>query len=117
MYGESVKALMASDEVDAVVPVLLQRSALMPEVTKRIIVEQENARAAGSRKPIHVCWVAPEGAEENRRQLLSAGIPCHPWAARTARTVAKSRALSVQPRAGCRPAPPDTRNSRRRGMD
>jgi acyl-CoA synthetase (NDP forming) len=97
MYGESVKALMASDEVDAVVPVLLQRSALMPEVTKRIIVEQENARAAGSRKPINVCWVAPEGAEENRRHLLSAGIPCHPWAARTARTVAKSRALKAQP--------------------
>ena len=97
MYGKSMKALMASDEVDAVVPVLLQRSALMPEVTKRIILEQENARAAGSRKPIHVCWVAPDGAEENRRNLLSAGIPCHPWAARTARTVAKSRALTVQP--------------------
>ncbi len=96
MYGESIQALMASDEVDAVVPVLLQRSALMPEVTTRIVVEQENARAAGSRKPIHVCWVAPEGAEENRWHLLSAGIPCHPWAARTARTVAKSRALTVQ---------------------
>ena len=37
MYGETLNALMASDEVDAIVPVLLQRSALMPEVTMRII--------------------------------------------------------------------------------
>jgi acetyltransferase len=95
MYGETLKALMASDEVDSVVPVLLQRSALMPEVTARIIAEQESARAAGIRKPIHICWVGPEGAEENRRRLLSAGIPCHPWTARAACVVAKSRVLPV----------------------
>ena len=95
MYGETLNALMASDEVDAVVPVLLQRSALMPEVTMRIIAEQQGARDAGIRKPIHVCWVGPEGAEENRRRLLSAGIPCHPWTVRTACVVAKSQVLPV----------------------
>jgi acetyltransferase len=95
MYGETLHALMASDEIDAVVPVLLQRSALMPEVTARIVAEQESARADGIRKPIHVCWVGPEGAEENRRRLLSAGIPCHPWTLRTAGVVAKSRILPV----------------------
>jgi acyl-CoA synthetase (NDP forming) len=95
MYGETLNALMASDEVDAVVPVLLQRSALMPEVTTRIIAEQESARAGGIRKPIHVCWVGPEGAEENRRRLLAAGIPCHPWTVRTAGVVAKSQVLPV----------------------
>ena len=95
MYGETLNALMASDEVDAVVPVLLQRSALMPEVTMRIIAEQQSARDAGIRKPIHVCWVGPEGAEENRRRLLSAGIPCHPWTVRTAGVVAKSQVLPI----------------------
>jgi acyl-CoA synthetase (NDP forming) len=95
MYGETLNALMASDEVDAVVPVLLQRSALMPEVTARVIAEQESACAAGIRKPIHICWVGPEGAEENRRRLLAAGIPCHPWTVRTACIVAKSRVLPV----------------------
>jgi acyl-CoA synthetase (NDP forming) len=97
MYGETLNALMASDEVDAVVAVLLQRSALIPEVTGRIIAEQEIARAAGSRKPIHVCWVAPEGAEDNRRRLLSAGIPCHPWALRTAHVLARSRVSAIYP--------------------
>jgi acyl-CoA synthetase (NDP forming) len=95
MYGETLNALMASDEVDAVVPVLLQRSALMPEVTARVIAEQESACAAGIRKPIHICWVGPEDAEENRRRLLAAGIPCHPWTVRTACIVAKSRVLPV----------------------
>jgi acetyltransferase len=95
MYGESVRALMASDEVDAVVPVLLQRSALIPEVTSRIVAEHDNARAAGSIKPLHVCWVGPQGSEENRQRLLTAGIPCHPWTARTADVVAKSGELPV----------------------
>ena len=95
MYGATMKALMASDEVDAIVPVLLQRSALMPEVTARIVAEQESARARGIQKPIHICWVGPEGAEANRRRLLAAGIPCHPWTVRTTCVVAKSRVLPV----------------------
>lgn len=88
MYGESLKALLDSDEVDAVVPVLLQRSALMAEVTDRVIAEAQAARERGSEKPIHVCWVAPQAAEENRRRLIEAGIPCHDWPARAARVLA-----------------------------
>jgi acyl-CoA synthetase (NDP forming) len=95
MYGEAVSALMASDEVDAVVPVLLQRSALMPEIAARIVVQHDSARAAGNVKPIHVCWVGPQGSEENRQRLLAAGIPCHPWTARTADVLAKSRTRPV----------------------
>jgi len=95
MYGDAVSALMASDEVDAVVPVLLQRSALMPEIAARIVAEHDGARAAGNAKPIHVCWVGPQGSEENRQRLLAAGIPCHPWTARTADVLAKSRARPV----------------------
>jgi acetyltransferase len=88
MYGESLKALLDSDEVDAVVPVLLQRSALMAEVADRVIAEAQAARDRGSKKPIHVCWVAPQAAAENRRRLLAAGIPCHDWPARAARILA-----------------------------
>jgi acetyltransferase len=84
MYGTSLEALLSSDEVDAVVPVLLQRSALMPEVADRVIAGVKAARERGSTKPVHVCCVAPEAAAENRRRLLVAGIPCHAWPARTA---------------------------------
>jgi acetate---CoA ligase (ADP-forming) len=106
MYGETLKALAASDEVDAIVPVLLQRSALMPEVATRIIAEQEGARSEGIRKPIHVCWVGPEGAEENRRRLLSAGIPCHPWTVRTACVLAKSAVVPLRARPNVGPPIP-----------
>lgn len=104
MYGNSLRALLGSGEVDAVVPVLLQRSALMPEVTERVIAETRAARDAGNDCAVHACWVGPEGSEDNRRRLLSAGIPCHPWAARTARTLAATLAHAVHPRPA--PQPP-----------
>lgn len=88
MYEASVDALMNSDEVDAVIPVLLQRSALMPEVSEAIIAAYERARQQGSVKPIHVCWVAPRAADANREKLLAAGIPCHSWPAATAAILA-----------------------------
>ncbi|MGJ0505564.1 MAG: acetate--CoA ligase family protein [Methylocystis sp.] len=88
MYGGAVEALMSSDEVDAVAPVLLQRSALIPEVSDAVIAAGARARAAGSTKPLHVCWVAPRAADANRARLLEAGIPCHPWPSRTAATLA-----------------------------
>lgn len=88
MYGESVKALLASPEVDGVIAVLLQRSALIPEVTDRVIAEVAAARTAGSTTPLHVCWVAPAEADGNRRRLLEAGIPCLPWPARSAQVMA-----------------------------
>jgi acetyltransferase len=88
MYARSVELLMASEEVDAVVPVLLQRSALMPEVTEAIIAMSERARQQGSRKPVHVCWVAPRAADPNRERLRAAGIPCHEWPIATASVLA-----------------------------
>lgn len=101
MYGISLEALLESDEVDGVVPVLLQRSALMPEVTDRVIAAVAAARARGSKKPVHVCWVAPATAAENRQRLLAAGIPCHGWPARTAQLLALTRPVA---RAPARPA-------------
>jgi len=97
MYGASLAALLASEEVDAVVPVLLQRSALMGEVADRVVAEVAAARARGSRTPVHVCWVAPAAGEDNRRRLLAAGIPCHPWPARTADVLAATAAPAVHP--------------------
>jgi acetyltransferase len=97
-YGEAVRELLRSGEVDAVVPVLLQRSALMPEVAERIVEAVVADRAQGGELPVHVCWVAPPEAEDNRRRLLAAGIPCHEWPARTARVLAACRTPPVWPR-------------------
>jgi len=88
MYEAAIDALMNSEEVDAVVPILLQRSALMPEVADAIIAAIRRARQRGSLKPIHVCWVAPRSAAANRDKLLAAGIPCHAWSATTAAVLA-----------------------------
>ncbi len=104
MYGCSADALMDSAEVDAVVPVLLQRSALMPEVADALIAAAERARKRGSLKPIHVCWVAPRAADPNREKLRAAGIPCHDWPIVTASVLAAT--LS-------RPWAPPTRSSNR----
>jgi acetyltransferase len=98
MYETSVDALMRSDEIDAVVPVLLQRSALMPEVADAIIAATERARRGGVIKPVHVCWVAPRTAEANREKLVVAGIPCHWWPAATAANLAATSARAPRPR-------------------
>ncbi|HEY8137805.1 MAG TPA: acetate--CoA ligase family protein, partial [Methylocystis sp.] len=92
MYEASIDALMYSDEIDAVVPVLLQRSALMPQVADTIIAATERARGGGSTKPVHVCWVAPRTADANREKLRAAGIPCHSWPAATAANLAATSA-------------------------
>lgn len=93
MYRGSLRALLASDEIDAVVPVLLQRSALDEGVADAVIEETRAAAAAGIAKPVHVCWAAPVEGEPLRRKLLAAGLPCHDWAARTARVLARCRAI------------------------
>jgi acetyltransferase len=97
MYGMSLRLLLYSEEIDAVIVVLLQRGALIPEVTERIIAEVDRARLNGCQKPVHVCWVAPKEADDNRRKLIKAGIPCHPWAARTAQALAVCRTIAHHP--------------------
>ncbi len=96
MYRESLRALLASDEIDAVVPVLLQRSALDEGVVAAVIEESVEASTAASAaaKPVHVCWVAPTQGDPLRRRLQDAGLPCHEWAARTARVLAHCRATA-----------------------
>jgi len=96
MYRESLRALLASDEIDAVVPVLLQRSALDEAVVAAVIEESAEASTAASAaaKPVHVCWVSPTQGDSMRRRLQEAGLPCHEWAARTARVLAHCRATA-----------------------
>lgn len=110
MYGAAVEALMTGDEVDAVVPVLLQRSALTPEVAEAIIAAYGRSRDAGSTKPLHVCWVAPRAADGNRARLLEAGIPCHLWPAGAATALAgvAARRAIASPEATVSPIPAPT---------
>jgi acetyltransferase len=93
MYRQSLRALLASEEIDAVIPVLLQRSALDPGVTDAVIDEVRAASARGIAKPVHVCWAAPVEGEPQRQKLLDAGIPCHEWGARAARILARCRLI------------------------
>jgi acyl-CoA synthetase (NDP forming) len=97
MYEFTVEALMTSGEVDAVVPILLQRSALMPEVSDAIISASARARQRGSLKPIHVCWVAPRSADANREKLQAAEVPCHAWPAATAAVLAATVSRPFRP--------------------
>ena len=109
MYGESLRALLASDEVDAVVPVLLQRSALDEGVADAVIAEVQRAAEQGTAKPVHICWAAPVEGEPLRRKLLAAGLPCHDWAARAARVLARcqTRRPDLAPIQGDPLAPPN----------
>lgn len=97
MYGASLRALLASDEIDAVMPVLLQRSALDERVIDAVIAETRSASERGIRKPVHVCWVAPVEGEPLRRKLVAAGIPCHEWAARAAQILARCELAQPEP--------------------
>ena len=97
MYEFAVEALMTSGEVDAVVPVLLQRSALMPEVSDAVIAASARARQRGSLEPIHVCWVAPRSADANRKKLQAAGVPCHAWPGAAAAALAATVSRPLRP--------------------
>ena len=100
MYGSAIRLLTKSDEVDIILPVLLQRSALMPEVTERVIQEYRSAIAGNKAKPVHVCWVAGPEADNNKEKLQDNGIPVHPWPLRTAKTIAAcigSRHRNIEP--------------------
>ena len=108
MYGSTIRLLMDSEEVDIILPVLLQRSALMPEVSKRVIKEYRSARDRKRDKPVHVCWVAGPEADDNKKKLQAMGIPVHPWPLRTAKTIAAcivSKYRNIEPSPNKRPSP------------
>ena len=95
MYAGSIEALYACNEVDIIIPILLQRSALMREnveaVSEAVLRCQ---REPGLAKPTYVCWVVGREGDENQAILQEAGIPVYEWPERTARTAAAIAAYS-----------------------
>ena len=86
VYPAAIEMLARSGEVDAVVPVLLQRSA-SPEVAAAVRDAVARLRADGVPVPVYVCWVAPREADQHADLLREAGVPCFAWPERTARAV------------------------------
>ena len=89
MYGGSIQALYESDEIDIIIPILLQRSALMNENVEKVrdtVLHYQRER--GIAKPTYVCWVVGNEGDENQAILQEAGIPVYEWPERTARTAA-----------------------------
>jgi acyl-CoA synthetase (NDP forming) len=86
VYPAAIEILARSGEVDAVVPVLLQRSASL-EVAAAVRDAVGRLRADGVPVPVYVCWVAPREADRHAEVLREAGVPCFAWPERTARAV------------------------------
>jgi len=89
MYAGSIEVLYECDEIDVIIPVLLQRSALMRENVEAVrdaVLRCQRER--GIAKPTYICWVAGSEGAENQALLQEAGIPVYEWPERTTRTAA-----------------------------
>ena len=86
LYPLLVERLARSGEVDAVVPVLLQRAA-DERVAQAVAEAVARLRADAVPVPIYVCWVAPRTSRAGADLLQAAGVPCFEWPERTARAI------------------------------
>jgi acetate---CoA ligase (ADP-forming) len=99
LYPRVVDELAHSGEVDAVIPVLLQRAAIDEGVAVALRDAVGRLRCADVGIPVYVCWVAPRSARANADLLQKAGVPCFEWPERTARAVGHAvRFGGVDPR-------------------
>lgn len=101
MYAESIEALYACDEIDVIIPILLQRSALMRENVEAVrdaVLRCQRER--GIAKPTYICWIAGSEGVENQALLQEANIPVYEWPERTARTAAAIVAYAQKARTG-----------------
>jgi acetate---CoA ligase (ADP-forming) len=99
LYPRVVAELAHSGEVDAIIPVLLQRAAIDESVAIGLRDTVVRLRCAGVDIPVYVCWVAPRSARANADLLQEAGVPCFEWPERTARAVGNAvRFGGVNPR-------------------
>ncbi|MFP4170427.1 MAG: acetate--CoA ligase family protein [Methanomassiliicoccales archaeon] len=87
LYSKCIRALYESDDVDIVVPILLQRAALMPEVCQAVADTVNQCRSEGMEKPTYVCWVSTRNGLENMDILQDKRVPCYDWPERTAQTI------------------------------
>lgn len=108
LYPALVDLLARSGEVDAVVPVLLQRAAMDEATGAGLLETVKSLRADGVEVPVYVCWVAPRSARPKADTLAEAGLPVFDWPARTARAAGLARRYAdarerVRPPAGAPP--------------
>ena len=117
MYAGSIEALYDCNEVDIIIPILLQRSALMLENVEAVrdaVLHCQSER--GIAKPTYVCWVVGSEGDENQAILQEAGIPVYEWPERTARTAAaifayaKGLTTSKSQQSTPEPSPPGARS-------
>ena len=95
LYPGLVDILARSGEVDAVVPVLLQRAALDEATGDGLLATVRALRADGVPVPVYVCWVAPRRARPRADVLAEAGLPVFDWPSRTARAAGLARRYAV----------------------
>jgi acetyltransferase len=88
LYPLVVDRLARSGEVDIVIPVLLQRSAMDAGVVAAVRDAALALREDDVGVPVYVCWVAPQSARANAELLHDARIPTFDWPQRTARAAA-----------------------------
>lgn len=105
LYSGLTDLLARSGEVDAVVPVLLQRAALDTATAEALRDAVAGLRADGVDVPVLVCWVAPREARPNADLLADAGVPCFDWPARTARALGHAYRYAQARSRGAPPAP------------
>jgi acetate---CoA ligase (ADP-forming) len=86
LYPFAIEQLARSGEVDAVVAVLLQRSA-DEGVATAVAEKVQQLRAEGVAVPVYVCWVAAHDVRANAAPLRCADVPVFEWPERTARAV------------------------------
>jgi acyl-CoA synthetase (NDP forming) len=88
LYPRCIRELARSGEVDIVVPVLVERSALDPEVAEAVTDAIDELTREGTAVPVYACWMAPRKARPNMEALQSSRVPCFEWPLRTARAAA-----------------------------
>ncbi len=87
LYPWLIDTLARSGEVDVVIPVLLQRSAMDLRTATAVATAVADLEKDQVGIPVYCCWVAPRSARSNALILQEAGVPCFEWPDRTARAV------------------------------
>ncbi|MGB7293915.1 MAG: acetate--CoA ligase family protein [Thermodesulfobacteriota bacterium] len=86
LYSKSIASLFECPEIDIIMPILLQRSAMMKEVAESVRdTVMHYQKELKVEKPVYVCWVSTREHLKNMEILQSAGIPCFEWPERAAR--------------------------------
>jgi acyl-CoA synthetase (NDP forming) len=106
LYPFALEQLARSGEVDAVIAVLLQRSA-SEAVAAAVAETVEKLRAEGVTVPVYVCWVAAHDAHANAAPLRCADVPVFEWPERTARAVGHAARYGAWRRLGTSSLKPD----------